>query len=168
MAHYFLIYDFGTDEETAQQARRKLEGWKQGFRLGEKMLVKFERPGEETAAASAAAAEEDADAPEAKSGRGKKAAGAKGGHAKKKSATDAGEGGSDAAAERVRLFIRLDFSDHEKLSRERWLAQIPAAEPFKSAKAEIVRSGDAAFDATSELFDSLDRAAKGARNQTAS
>jgi len=49
MAHSFLIFDFGTNEEAAQQARHKLEGWKQGFRLDKKILLKFER--EETEAA---------------------------------------------------------------------------------------------------------------------
>jgi hypothetical protein len=43
MAHDFLIYDFGTDEETAQQARHKVDSWAQGFRLGKKILLKFER-----------------------------------------------------------------------------------------------------------------------------
>ena len=43
MAHYFLIFDFETNEEAAQQARHKVEGWTQGFRLGKKMLLKFER-----------------------------------------------------------------------------------------------------------------------------
>lgn len=43
MAHTFLIFDFGTDEEAAQQARHRIEGWKQGFRLGNKLQFKFER-----------------------------------------------------------------------------------------------------------------------------
>ena len=38
MAQTIMIFDFGTNEEAAQQARHKIEGWKQGFRLGEKML----------------------------------------------------------------------------------------------------------------------------------
>ncbi|MGA8220300.1 MAG: hypothetical protein WB780_01505, partial [Candidatus Acidiferrales bacterium] len=52
MAHSYLIFDFGTDEHAAQQARHKLESWKQGFRLGNKLLLKFER--EETPEKSAA------------------------------------------------------------------------------------------------------------------
>ena len=43
MAHDFLIYDFGTDEETAQSARRKVEGWAQSYRLGKKLTFKFDR-----------------------------------------------------------------------------------------------------------------------------
>ena len=45
MAQTYMIFDFGTNEELAQQARHKIEGWKQGFRLGEKMSMKFERIG---------------------------------------------------------------------------------------------------------------------------
>jgi hypothetical protein len=52
--------------------------------------------------------------------------------------------------------IRLDFSDHEKLTLQRWLDRIPSEEPFKSASGETVRHNDAAFAATLELFDSLD------------
>ena len=43
MAQSIFIFDFGTNEEAAQQARHKIEGWKQGFRLGNKMTLKFER-----------------------------------------------------------------------------------------------------------------------------
>ena len=43
MAHDFLIFDFETNEGAAQQARHRVEGWTQGFRLGKKMLLKFER-----------------------------------------------------------------------------------------------------------------------------
>ena len=43
MAHTYLIFDFGENEEAAQHARHKLEGWKQAFRLDKKLLFKFER-----------------------------------------------------------------------------------------------------------------------------
>ena len=43
MAQSYLIFDFGTNEEAAQQARHKLEGWKQAFRLNKKLQLKFER-----------------------------------------------------------------------------------------------------------------------------
>src|ERR1700735_5154321 len=43
MSHSYLSFDFGKNEETAQQARHKVEGWKQGFRLGNKITIKFER-----------------------------------------------------------------------------------------------------------------------------
>lgn len=61
-----------------------------------------------------------------------------------------------AGSVRVRLLLRLDFSDHEKLSHQRWLDRIPAEEPFKSANGETIRSGDPAFAKTAELFASLD------------
>ena len=133
MAHDFLIFDFGTNEEVAQQARHKVEGWTQGFRLGKKMLLKFEREAAD-------------DSQESEKSTGKPAA------AKKKSATK-----SDAAepSANVRILVRLDFSDHEKLSLQRWLDRIPAEEPFKSAKTEIIRQGQPGFAETAELFDSL-------------
>jgi hypothetical protein len=133
MAHDFLIFDFGTNEEIAQQARHKVEGWTQGFRLGKKMLLKFERE----AADDSPESEPEAKKPSA---------------SKKKSATK-----SDAAeaSAKVRVLVRLDFSDHEKLSHQRWLDRIPTEEPFKSAKAEIIRQGQPGFAEAAELFDSL-------------
>ena len=38
MHNSFLIFDFGADENAAQQARRRLDGWKQAFRLDKKLL----------------------------------------------------------------------------------------------------------------------------------
>ena len=43
MAQSYLIFDFGANEQAAQQAGHKLEGWKQGFRLGNKIVFKFDR-----------------------------------------------------------------------------------------------------------------------------
>ena len=133
MAHDFLIFDFGNDEETAQQARRKVENWIQGFRLGKKMILKYERENAET---------EEADAAENSSGK----------SARKKKASGKPE---DEPAGNVRVLIRLDFSDHEKLSHQRWLDRIPAEEPFKSKEAKIVRQNDPKFGETAELFDNL-------------
>ena len=62
MSQSILIFDFGTNEEGAQQARHKIEGWKQGFRLGDKMMVKFER--EETGAAESGSISEEGGADE--------------------------------------------------------------------------------------------------------
>ena len=109
MAQSYLIFDFGANEQTAQQARHRIESWKQAFRLGEKMQLKFERQEPKKA-----------------------------------------DGG-----EHIRLIVHLDFSDHERLSHQRWLDRIPAEEPFKAAERKVVRSGEAAFEATAELFDSL-------------
>ncbi|MGC1583426.1 MAG: hypothetical protein WA766_18210 [Candidatus Acidiferrales bacterium] len=128
MAHAFIVFDFGTNEEASQQARHRVEGWKQVFRLGNKLLMKFER---EDAAAKA-------DADEAtESGKAKK-------------------GKSAEKAEQVRVLVRLDFSDHEKLSYNRWLERIPKEEAFKAAKSKILLSGDAGFADIEKLFDSLD------------
>jgi len=140
MAQSILIFDFGTNEEGAQQARHKVEGWKQGFRLGNKMLLKFER--EERGGSSNGQGE----AAEEKASAGKKPAAKKASEKKEK---------AEAAAS-VRLLVRLDFSDHEKLSHQRWLDRIPNEEPFKSIEAEIVRTGDPEFPRAAERFDSLD------------
>jgi len=143
MAHSYLIFDFGTDEEAAQQARHKLEGWKQGFRLGNKLLLKFERGGISDADAS-------------NDGAAKSAGGnAKPARAKKEFAANENAEKPSLGA-RVRLLIRLDFSDHEKLTHQRWLDRITGEEPFKSVEAETVRYTDPAFTKTAELFDSLD------------
>jgi hypothetical protein len=140
MAQSILIFDFGTNEEAAQQARHKVEAWKQGFRLGNKILLKFERVENEPKAAG--------DADEAKPAHGKKTAAGK-----KSSAKEEKEDGANA---QVKLLVRLDFSDHEKLSHQRWLDRIPTEEPFKSAKAETLRHSDASFGKAAERFESLD------------
>jgi hypothetical protein len=127
MAHDFLIYEFGSDEEKAQEARHKVESWAQGFRLGKKLLLKFDRT-------EPAEAPEDGEKP------------SKGPAAKKKSAANGAT---------VSAIVRLDFSSHEKLSHQRWLDRIPTEEPFKSAKGKVVRSGDAAHRETSDRFDAL-------------
>ena len=144
MAQSILIFDFGTNEEAAQQGRHKVDAWQQGFRLGKKILLKFDRR-ESNGSAGAATGEADGAAAT-------KSKTAKKGSAKAKSAA-AGDGKTAAS---VRLLIRLDFSDHERLTLQRWLDRIPSEEPFKSAKGETIRHGDASFAAAAELFDSLD------------
>jgi hypothetical protein len=141
MAQTILVFDFGTDEEAAQQARLKVERWKQGFRLGDKILLKFERPEEAGVATAVAAPAADEKGETKKKPAGKSAKPAK---------SEEKPGG------RVRVMVRLYFSDHEKLTLQRWLDRIPSEEPFKSAKPEVVRPTDTDFDKTVELFDSLD------------
>src|SRR5215469_2324798 len=109
MPHSFLIFDFGTNEEAAQQARHRLEGWKQGFRLDKKLQLKFERKEKE---ADANAAGDGGAAKPAKSG--KTAAGAKGktkAAAKSKSAeaSAAKENSETANGSDIRVIVRLDF-----------------------------------------------------------
>ena len=136
MAHDFLIYEFGSNEEQAQLARQKVERWAQGFRLGKKLTLKFDRTEPETEVGEKAHDKADDGEKPSKAG------------AKKKAGTDAH--GTVAA------IVRLDFSAHEKLSHQRWLDRIPTEEPFKSAKGKVVRSNDAAHHETSERFDALD------------
>jgi hypothetical protein len=143
MAQTILVFDFGTDEDAAQQARHKLEGWKQGFRLGDKIALKFERP--DTTSQEAAPAAESAE--EKKSSKNKKKAASK---SAKSSDAEKKSGG------RVRLMVRLGFSDHEKLTQQRWLDRIPSEEPFKSAKPEVIKQSDPNFGETIERFETPD------------
>jgi hypothetical protein len=146
MAQSILIFDFGTNEDAAQQGRHKVDAWQQGFRLGKKILLKFDR--KESNGSGAVAVDKPAEGTAAKGKSAEKASAA--------AESGTGKDAKTVSASGVRLLIRLDFSDHEKLTLQRWLDRIPSEEPFKSAKGETVRHGDAAFAATSELFDSLD------------
>ena len=151
MAHSFLIFDFGGNEDAAQQARHRIDGWKQGFRLDKKLQVKFERKETEAKPADAPAAPPKA----AKSGaKGKAKPGAK-----SKSEEENAFKVSSCSRQiprKIRLIVRLDFSDHEKLSHQRWIERIPVEEPFKGADPKVIRAGEPDFKATSDLFDSLD------------
>jgi hypothetical protein len=110
MAQSYLIFDFGGNEEAAQAARQKLEGWRHAFRLDRKLTYKFERK-----------------EPEKKNG-----------------------------GEKIRIIVRLEFSDHEKLSYHRWLERIPGEDPFKAASPNTIHRGDGEYSATDDLFQSLD------------
>jgi len=141
MPQSIFVFDFGSNEEAAQQARHKVDAWKQGFRLGDKMLLKFERSN------SLVEAQKEGGGEPKKAQRGKSPGKKSAAEAESKKASDSGN---------VRLLVRLNFSDHEKLSHQRWLDRIPAEEPFKSAELETVRMGDPEFPKIVELFDSLD------------
>ena len=114
MAESYLIFDFGSNEDSAKQARQRLDGWRQAFHLTKKLEYNVERK--------------------------------------------AGEKAKDP--ENIRFVVRLVFSDHEKLSHQRWLDRIPMETPFKNVQAKIARSGESEFAAAAELFDSLDTAAR--------
>lgn len=150
MAQSFLVFDFGNNEDLAQQARHKVDGWKQGFRLDKKLLLKFDRAeAGETAQGEATDPEKK---PEAKA--------AKKPGATEKSAKGPKEGDKEiseekGAKESIRLIIRLDFSDHERLSHQRWLERIPLEPPFKDTQPKVIRHNDAEFAGTAERFDSL-------------
>jgi hypothetical protein len=160
MAHAHGIYirfDFGTDEEKAQQARHKLEGWRQAFRLDKRVQYKMDRPESDTAteaAAKPAPAEKSAATAKTKEKPASKAS-AKGGKSSEP-ASKAGAAKSAGAADgRVGVLVRLYFSPHEKLSEQRWLARIPAEEPFKSASPKVISHDDPEFEATDQQFEAI-------------
>ena len=151
-----MLFDFGGDEEKAQQARHKLEGWKQAFRLDKKLLYKLERTGEEAPGKEEANPAKAEKAP-AKAEKGKD----KG--AKKEAKREVKKEGASAKAEAapanpspdIKLLVRLAFSGHERLTERRWLQRIPIEELFKEASPRLVKSGDEAFEATEKRFEEL-------------
>lgn len=145
MAHTYLKFNFGADEETVQQACQKLNVWKQAFRLDKKLLYKLER--DDGAVAETAELTEDAEksvsADRAKT------------KAKPKPAKPAEQDSSSSTKSNIVLLIRLYFSTHEKLSEQRWVDRIPSEEPFKSASPQIIHQGQAEFEKTDKQFESL-------------
>ena len=131
-----MQFDFGKDEEKAQLARHKLEVWKQAFRLDKKLLYKFER-----AADGAPEAEPVAAKSEKTKVKGK---------AKGKDEPEAPQ-----SNETVKLLLRLGFSNHEKLSEQRWVQRIPSEEPFQAASPIVLKPGDANFSDTEKQFEEL-------------
>ena len=163
MAHTYMKFDFGTDEELAQQARHKLETWKQAFRLDKKLQYKLDR-GEplEGEAAELVTEEEHEERREAKQAQ-KKHPDKKHSAGKPKAKPQSGkhdEAKDDAEAisdgRNVTLLVRLYFSSHEKLSEQRWFDRIPTEEPFKSASPQVIKAGDPEFDASVQHFSELE------------
>jgi len=153
MAHIYMTFDFGSDEEKAQQARHKLEGWKQAFRLDKKLLYKFERSGMVEAGVSGEELEEEKQEKPAKS--------AKAGKSKSKSElgkTKAKETAKDAPKEggNVKLYLRLALSNHEKMTEERLVKLVPAEEPFSEAEPKMVKAGGAGFADVEAKFEALE------------
>jgi hypothetical protein len=109
MAQTYFIFNFGTSEDVAQQARHRLDSWRQAFHLTNKLEYKLDREA-----------------------------------AKKEGAPD-----------HLKLFVRLDFSDHEKLSHQRWVDRIPGEAPFKNSSPKVVRQGDPDVAESAKLFDEL-------------
>lgn len=138
MPHTYIQFDFAKDEEKAQQARHKLEGWKQAYRLDKKLLFKFERI---PAAAPVEVGEKPGKTEKPDKSKGK--------------SKDQPEPAAAAPSESVKLLVRLDFSNHEKLSGQRWLQRIPSEEPFQGASPTIVKPADAPFADTEKHFDDL-------------
>jgi len=154
MAHTYMLFDFA-DEEKAQQARHKLETWKQAFRLDKKLQYKLDR-GE--APDSDGASEEPEPEPAPKPAKGaKRAKSDKSAKSGAKSAAKAGGKKSDLTTSSgpVKLLVRLYFSGHEKKSEQQWLDRIPVEEPFKAASPKVVQEGEAGFDEALADFDRL-------------
>ena len=146
MAHTYLLFDFGTDEEKAQQARHKLESWKQAFRLDKKLQFKFDR-GTSPSGLSGPKAKPAAQKASPKA------------DAKSKPPTKTASEPAETPAENdgsVKLLVRLYFSAHEKLSEKHWIEHIPDEEPFKSARPKVVQEGETQFAGILKQFDSLD------------
>ena len=149
MAHIYMHFDFA-DEENAQQARHKLDVWKQAFRLDKKLQYKLERAEEadaeeDSASADAETGPKDDEKPKSKSKS----------QPRKKSARTAGASEENGTGS-VSLLVRLYFSSHEKLSEQRWLDRIPTEEPFKSASPKVLRQGEAGFEEALKQFSDLD------------
>ena len=154
MAHIYIKLDFGTDEEKAQQARHKLDVWKQAFRLDKRLLYKLDRPESDAEEADSKPESVEKPAPAAKS-KGKTAASLKA-KTTARSSEPAAEKSAPAANGKVGLLVRLYFSSHEKLSEQRWLDRIPSEEPFKSASPKVVHHSDPEFESTDRQFEALE------------
>lgn len=153
MAHIYMTFDFGTDEEKAQFARHKLDGWKQAFRLDKKLLYKFERPVQEDDGTEATPAAKKETAEAEKPAKGAKTG--KAASAKAKAPKDEKPAAATAPVGPVKLHLRLAFSGHEKMTEERWLKRIPTEEPFKDAAPETVKASDAGFSEIEGKFEAL-------------
>ena len=147
MAQTYFLFDFGPDEEKVQQARHKLESWKQAFRLDKKLQYKLER--EQTLESGDAEVHVEPAAKSEKSKSGKAKSKSKG---KSKPADDSAAENSGP----VKLLVRLYFSGHEKLSEQRWIDRIPTEEPFKSASPKVIRENGPGFADVLKQFDALE------------
>lgn len=160
MHNSFLVFDFGANEDAAQQARHKLDRWKQAFRLDKKLLYKFDRQ-EQPASAAAANPPLTKERPApAKGGKDAKPKPAKASAKSAKSAAkkkDEPEATSESSpSSDITLLVRLYFSGHEKLSYHRWVERIPAEEPFKTVRHELVNGADSRYAEFDQRFQSLD------------
>lgn len=150
MAHTYMVFEF-PNEEKAQQARHKLEGWKQAFRLDKKLQVKFDR-GDEVATEGEDAAETEAESADESKKGGKSKSPAKSAKWTKSKKTE--EEPADSGP--VKLFVRLYFSSHEKITEQQWFDRIPADDLFKVADPHVIHEKDAAFDDTVKQFETLE------------
>jgi len=151
MAHIYMTFDFGKDEEKAQQARHKLESWKQAFRLDKKMLYKFDR--KEDGAAAAGTSTPDMSAAKEKPA---KKAGAKAGKASKEGKKRDPEPAKLAASSTdIKLILRLALSNHEKLMEQRLLQRFSSEDPFKVVAPKTIRETEAGYEELDSHFQEL-------------
>ena len=80
-------------------------------------------------------------------------------------AAGAVEGLDAKSASGIRMIVRVDFSDHEKRSRQRWLERIPADDLFEPAKVQKISPGDSAY---AEIEEKFTGAASGATRRNSS
>jgi len=146
MAHIYLTFDFGSDEEKAQQARHKLESWKQAFRLDKKMLYKFDRK-EDGAAPAAPAPVAGAKEKSGKNAEGKRAKG--------QVKTDPEPAKLASSSAGIQLILRLALSNHEKLTEQRLLQRFSNEEPFKVVRAKTIRETEAGYTDLDSHFQEL-------------
>jgi len=118
MAHTYIRFDFGTDEEKAQQARHKLDGWRQAFRLDKRVQYKMDRP--ESAVVETVSKPEAVEKPAPATKSKAKPAAKTTAKAAEKSSEPAAEKPAAAMDGKVGLLVRLYFSSYEKLSEQRW------------------------------------------------
>jgi len=145
MAHIYLTFDFGKDEEKAQQARHKLDSWKQAFKLDKKMQGKFDRKEDGTATVAAPAA---APAKSEKKAEGKSAKG--------KGKTESEPAKLASSNVEIKLILRLAMPSHEKLTEQRLLKRISSEEPFASASPKTIREGEGGFGEVDSRFSELE------------
>jgi hypothetical protein len=157
MAHTYMVFEF-PNEEKAQQARHKLEGWKQAFRLDKKLQVKFDRGDEAATESTEGAAEHETEHAEEHKKSAKSKPAAKDAKHSKSKKSDKSEKSEEEAADSgpVKLLVRLYFSNHEKITEQQWFDRIPADELFKVAHPHVIHEKDAAFEDTLKQFDTLE------------
>jgi hypothetical protein len=148
-----MVFEF-PNEEKAQQARHKLEGWKQAFRADKKLQVKFDRGDEATTDTDAATEAESEHEEKAASKSKAHEKGSKSAKAKKSEKSEDDKEGADSGP--VKLFVRLYFSSHEKITEQQWFDRIPADDLFKVAHPHIIHEKDANFDDTVKQFEALE------------
>jgi hypothetical protein len=143
MPQTLIIYDFGANEEAAQQARHRLEGWRQAFRLGDRLKLKFERQAASSASMGESAAGETGDETKRKSA------------GKGSAATEETQQAQASDAESLRLIVRLEFSSHERLSYQQWFDRLGAEPSLQGTDRRVLQRGEEGFDSVADTFDSL-------------